>query len=322
MTLALHLHDVLDDPDAVREAVRVQGGHWDQARYVPVAAAAAARPGHPLVGPDGAPPLFRSDWYAWGSPSGLGEHLADHQVLHHAARRLHDGAITMPVEIHVNLNLPGPVYDTGHLDVPVLRGRDRRNTPGWVLLALARSGLADRWWVRTATAVLWLHRGRGGAFTWWPDGVDGPAATVSDLWNRAIVLDADRLMHRVGRVGAGAGPATRLARDARVEPGDGTTWRLHPGDGEPPVDLDDALVRVSISWKALVFDDAAERDAYARGDDALDLATATDLLRATVRRRGGSLGDDVALDTPEFAAAVERWLPRPVPLTVPVEDRP
>ena len=167
-----------DHPDELLRLVQASGPYWNQSRYIPNGAKLG--PGHPLVAPDGPPgfpatAVFRADWFRRTDSTPDGRRLAFHEPFLTAARVVHGGEHVVPFLVHVNLNAPGPSSDAGHLDVPAFRGLDLRTAPGWLLLGLARAGLAGRWRLRVATAISWLYRGEGGGFTCWPDGPQGHA---------------------------------------------------------------------------------------------------------------------------------------------------
>lgn len=310
---------VYSEPDVLLDTVRAHTEYWNQSQYVPKAAPNAFAPGHPLVplGPgagDGAP-IFRADWWRWDDGTPTGAWLASLPAFADAARQLFGAEHVLPFLVHVNLNVPGPVADAGHVDVPAFRGLDRRNAPGWLLLALARAGVAVRWRLRVATAVSWLYRGTGGEFRYWPSGPSSAAATITKLWNNAVVFDADRIHHRVDRVGHGE-TIEPITREARMRAAGVSAWVIEDPH-RCPIGLDSRQVRISVSWKAAVFDDAAALEQHRSADDRLTLDHAATLLREAVRERGGRLGDDIASDDPRFVTEVERTIPRVVPLGEP-----
>jgi hypothetical protein len=301
------------DPEALLALVQATGPYWSQARYVPAGATLPA--GHPLVAPGAPPgfdatPAFRADWFRGGAAEAAGAELAHHEPFLAAARKVHRGSHVVPLLVHVNLNAPGRTTDRGHLDVPLFRGLDNRSAPGWLLLGLARAGMARRWRLPIATAISWLYRGEGGGLTYWPDGPGAAAVTVSDLWNRALVLDTDVVHHRVDRVGSRGAVAPRVSRGSTIAT-DGDRWVVEGAQAPTSYALD--AVRVSISWKAAVFADEAEHEAYRRGDNPLTLDAAADLLATEVRRRGGDVPSDVSIDDVRFADAVEAAIPRVFP---------
>ena len=225
-----------DHPDELLRLVQASGPYWNQSRYIPNGAKLG--PGHPLVAPDGPPgfpatAVFRADWFRRTDSTPDGRRLAFHEPFLAAARVVHGGEHVVPFLVHVNLNAPGPSSDAGHLDVPAFRGLDLRTAPGWLLLGLARTGLAGRWRLRVATAISWLYRGEGGGFTCWPDGPQGTPETITDLWNRAVVLDADTVHHRVESVGRPGTPAAAVTRQSSIAVAE-DRWVV---DGAGPADV-------------------------------------------------------------------------------------
>lgn len=309
------IDDVFEDPGAIVDAVLARGPYWNQGRYLPTGSASAvtAPVGHPLARADGsAPPVFRGEW-AYGKPLVDGaEAILAHAPFVDAALQLFDGVIAVPYAVHVNLTAPGPAIDAGHTDVPAFRGLDRRRAPGWLLLAMARSGAFGQWRLRTATAVAWLYRGEGGEFTYWLGGRDGPPTSQRDLWNTALVGDNDRMFHRVEGVGAPDEPELRLSPASQLRRNGARSFDL--------VDDDSVLrsfevsdLRISLSWKAAVFTSREEHDRFVDHRDDLDLASAHRRLASAVLERGVDLSPEVSVDDPAFAAAVMAAFPRAVP---------
>ncbi len=72
-----------------------------------------------------------------------------------------------------NVTAPMPAGNI-HVDVPSFRGADRDRYPMQLLQAMAASGLFEDWRVAEAGAVWWNYQGPGGAYDYWPDGLDGP----------------------------------------------------------------------------------------------------------------------------------------------------
>jgi hypothetical protein len=307
-----------DDPDALLDLVRASGPYWNQARYIPLGAVLA--PGHPLVVPGAPPafnatPVFRADWFRGGESTPAGERIARHEPFLEAARAVHGGTRAVPLIVHVNLNAPGPTTDAGHLDVPLFRGLDNRSAPGWLLLGLARAGLASRWRLQVATAISWLYRGEGGGLTYWPSGPDAGPTTIGDVWNRAVVLDTDSVHHRVDSVGAPSAVAALVGRQSSIAvAGDEPRWVIDGSQRPASYALDE--VRISISWKAAVFGSDDDHHAYLAGDDPLTIEQAAQILGDEVRRRGGELPADTTHDDVRFANAVETTIPRVTPPTI------
>jgi len=250
---------VFDDPVLALALVDRHAPYWNQSRYQPAnrrAAAATTPAGHPYAMDGGAPPLFRGNWAdATEVANGTGPLLAT-PALHAAAQQVFGGIVSVPSFLYVNVTAPMPRTDTGHVDVPSFRGLDRRNLPGWFLLAMQRSGLFERWLVRTATAVVWFYQGTGGELSYWPDGPGRPARTAAAVFNQAIVGDNDRMVHRVEAVGDPARWRT-VPRDALLHHADGDRWEVR--DGDQLIEAYRAAeLRISLSWKAEVYLDEAE----------------------------------------------------------------
>ena len=308
------LGEVFADPGALAARIGERGPYWNQARYIPAgrAAAATAPPGHPLARADGsAPPVFREDWAYFGPLVEGVEYLLDHGPFVDAARALFGGDVIVPYVVHVNLTAPGPAIDAGHTDVPVFRGLDRRNAPGWLLLAMVRSGLFGRWSVATATAVAWLYRGQGGEFTYWPHGPDRPAECHGDLWNTAIIGDNDRMFHRVEAVGGPDRRDLRLSSDSQLRRRPDGRFEI-VDHGRPVVEMGPAELRISISWKAMVFS-ADDHALYAEGTDDIEVDQVRRILLEALAEAGSVLDPTTEIGDPAFVEAVAGRWPRNVP---------
>jgi hypothetical protein len=312
---ALLIDRVFDDPAGVLGLVNRQGPYWNQSRYAPAgqrAAAATIPAGHPYAMAGGFPPLFRGNWADSSMTIDEARPLLASPVLHEAARSLFGGSVSIPSYLYVNVTAPMPRTDAGHVDVPSFRGLDRRHLPGWFLLAMSRSGLFERWAVRTATAVVWFYQGTGGALSYWPDGLSGPRRSIQAVSNTALVGDNDRMPHCVQAVGD---PARWRAvpRDALLHHAGGDRWEVR---------VDDAVIesyrlaelRISLSWKAEVYLDAAERERRASHLDDLTVAAALAIMAGGLRERGGWDGQAPAdASDPRWAEAVMAAYPRPAP---------
>ncbi|HEY2281612.1 MAG TPA: hypothetical protein VGI00_24905 [Streptosporangiaceae bacterium] len=303
---------VFDDPDEVLELVVRHAPYWNQARYQPAnrrVAAATTPAGHPYAMDGGAPPLFRGNWADAKQIVDDAGPLLDAPALHNAAQVLFGGRLSVPSFLYVNVTAPMPRTDTGHVDVPSFRDLDRRSLPGWFLLAMERSGLFDRWAVRTATAVVWFYQGTGGELSYWPDGPDGLAQTAASTSNHAIVGDNDRMRHRVEAVGD---PARWRAvpREALLHHAGQDCWEVRDGDQVIEVYRFTEL-RISLSWKAEVYLDEAEHERRVAHQDDLTPAGAISIMAAELRRQGRWPGaDDPDVADPQWAEAVMSAYPR------------
>jgi hypothetical protein len=306
--------DVLEDPGLVRRLVERHAPYEPIQRYVASAEeqrllsqndrvdpSRGAREAEPVF----VAPVFRGDW-AYDEPLVDGvEPILHNEHFVAAARKIFGGAVVVPQIVYVNLTLPIPDYDVGHTDVPAFRGVDRTRYPVWLLIAMGRSGLFERWRVPIATAVSWWFEGEGGSFTYWPEGPDRPSRTVPPTPNTAVVGDNDFMFHRADGVGGeGVGWLRGLSLDSRLEFLGGDGWAVREGDREI-ARFGWREVRVSVSWKAQVFRDAEEQALYRSHADDLTLDPVVDALLADLAEHGRELprpGDPLTDDA--FIAAV------------------
>jgi hypothetical protein len=245
---------VFDQPDLVRRLLERHAPYWPVQRYF-----ASAEEQRALSASSGVVgPVFRGDW-AHDRPLVDGvEPILENPGFVAAAHRAFDAAIVRPHIVYVNLSLPMPCGDAGHTDVPAFRGIDRTRYPVWLLVTMGRSGLFERWRVRIATAVAWFYSGRGGEFTYWPDGPDRAPVVRTMQTNTAVLGDNDVMFHRVEAIG---GPDEEMVRGLTLDAelrfaGDGA-WEV-VDHGRVLVRRPFADVRVSVSWKGYVFRDDAE----------------------------------------------------------------
>jgi hypothetical protein len=310
----LLLDRAFDEPEGVLDLVRRHGPYWNQSRYQPAArrAAAATTPaGHPYAMDGGFPPLFRGNWADASMTVDGAAPLLANPVLHDAARSLFGGAFSEPAFLYVNITAPMPGTDAGHVDVPSFRGLDRRALPGWLLLAMQRSGLFARWAVRTATAVVWFYRGTGGTLSYWPDGPAGPRRNIPPAINTALVGDNDRMFHRVEAVGD-PGRWRPVPRDALLHHAGANRWQLRDEDELIGTYASDEL-RISLSWKAEVYLDDAERERRVSHRDDLTAGQALSIMAEALGTRGRWDGGPVDVDDPRWTEAVMAAYPRLAP---------
>jgi hypothetical protein len=306
---------VFENPAMVLDLVKRHGPYWNQSRYQPAgqrAAAATTPAGHPYAMAGGSPPLFRGNWADTSmAAEGVGPLLAS-PVLHAAARSLFAGRVTATSFLYVNVTAPMPGIDAGHVDVPSFRGLDRRTIPGWFLLAMQRSRLFTRWAIRTATAVVWFYAGAGGALSYWPEGPAGPRHSVPATSNAALVGDNDRMLHRVEAVGD---PSRwrAVSRDALLHYTGADRWEVRDHDATIET-YRAAELRVSLSWKAEVYLDDADRDRRIRRLDDLTPARVVSVLATELRRQHRWAGHPPAdINDPRWTEAIMAAYPRTPP---------
>jgi len=188
-----------------------------------------------------------------------------------AAAQCFAAEIIRPQSLMVNLLAP-MLASAVHVDMPHFRGAPARTHAPALLYAMGRSGLFERWAIRIASALIWFHRGVGGAFECWPEGPEHASSLEAPpLWNAGLLADNERMLHRTQELGP---PEARLPRDflrgsaqlhAANEGGweirdEGVTMRRYPAE----------QLRISILWKANALADADEARVLDSGSDDLD----------------------------------------------------
>jgi hypothetical protein len=288
------LPHAFDDPGAVERLIEAHQPYWPVQRYFANAAEYAALSGKSGATPMIVAPVFRGNWAADGAVEAGVEPVLRHRPFIEAAKRLFDAEIVRPTIVYVNLThqIPFP-QGAGHTDVPAFRGFDRTRNPITFLTIMGLSGLFEDARVKIATAVAWLYRGADGGFEYWPDGPDH-ASRVHEgaIDNTAIVGDNDFMWHRVratGRVEDGLpsitldSELTRRGRERAQERAQ--EWAIVERD-VPVASFPRERLRVSVSWKALVFGTDADRRRYDEHVDDIDLDEIVRRFTADLARRG------------------------------------
>ena len=286
------LDTALDDPDLVRARVERTAPHYPVQRYFESASEMRAQsgPDKMIVAPN-----FRADW---ATPEdrvdGIEPILEDPHFLKAAADLFgSDRVRAWGVYSNITWQLP---FDQGrgHTDVPAFLGIDRRRYPTWFLSVMGHSGLFEDERVDIATAVAWFYGGEDGGFTYWPDGPDAPPAVHEGaIFNTAIMGDNDRMYHRVRPVGARKkGMLGGMTLATRLEHRGGDAWAVCQ-DGWERACVSYPELRISVSWKAYVYRDDAQRRAHEVGSsDELTLEAVIDRFDADLASR------DIALERP------------------------
>ena len=243
----IKIDGVFDDPDVIRRLVERTAPYRTMASYLP----ASAVRGSPATAGDGVPPHFRATWAAGGRPLvDRAEVILHNPRLLRAASQLFDAEV-IPNTVAVNVTAPMPAGNI-HVDVPSFRGADRDRYPMQLLQAMAASGLFEDWRVAEAGAVWWNYQGPGGAYDYWPDGLDGPMRSEHPPFiNSALVADNNRMYHRIGRTGDPAAAAPALSAAAQISYHADGDWIISD-TGTSPVRCHDRDIRISILWKAQV----------------------------------------------------------------------
>ncbi|HEY8518398.1 MAG TPA: hypothetical protein VIS07_23035 [Candidatus Binatia bacterium] len=280
---------VLDDPSTIDALIDRHAPYWPVQRYFANDAEYAALSGNER-GAMPVGPVFRGNWATEGKPEeGVAELLHLPRFID-AARELFDAEIVRPHNVYVNLTwqLPFP-QGRGHTDVPAFRGFDRTQHPITLLTIMGMSGLFEDVRTRIATAVAWFYEGSDGGFEYWPNGPDAPSVVHEGaITNTAIVGDNDFMWHRVRPVGRIEDGMPSLTFDSELVRLDADTWAIRDGEREI-ARFPRRQIRVSVSWKAVVFASEEERRLH---DEHVDDLTLDEVLRRfseDLRRRGTRL---------------------------------
>ena len=290
-TTAIRLQPAYADPAAVVAAIRGAAPYWPLARYAANDAERVA------TGADAdtrsfVPPWFRMDFALGGEVLVEGaEVILDNPAFAAAADEVFGGGnVVVPDTVYVNVMAPTAFAFVPHLDVPAFRGARRDVLPVWFLKQMRASQLFEEHRIRLATAVSWFYDGPGGEFHYWPAGPDGPGAVERPPFdNVAVVADNEATFHGVAGLGDPARMPRSLTANAEMaRHGDAHgagEWVITEAGAE--VDrYPDAEVRMTVSWKAEVYRDEAERAAVLDGADDLDLDRIVEVFLADLAERG------------------------------------
>jgi hypothetical protein len=148
------------------------------------------------------------------------------------------------------------------------------------------SGLFEDYRVKVATGVSWFYAGEGGGFEYWPQG-PAAASVVHEgaMTNTAIVADNDFMWHRVRPTGRAENGMLTLTTDAELVRRDGQTWAIVDG-GEERASFPFEQVRVSLSWKGIVFSDDEDRRRHDEHLDDIALADVVERFATDLSARG------------------------------------
>lgn len=275
---------VVDEGFNYRAMVEANAPYAPVQRYFANAAEARSQSSR---GPMIIAPNFRGDW-AYKEPLVPGaEVFLQHPRFAAAAAEMFGSERVRPFAVFSNLTwqLPFP-QGGGHTDVPEFRGVNRTDHPTWLLNAMGHSRLFEDERLNIATAVAWFYEGSDGGFDYWPDGPSGERKVHEGaIHNTAIVGDNDRMFHRVRAVGdRNAGLPQGMSLDTRLEHVGGEHWRVQDG-ADTLGEFDWPSLRISVSWKAIVFRDAAEERAYDDHTADLDIGDVLDRFEADLEAR-------------------------------------
>lgn len=309
---AIRLEPAFADRAAVRALVERAGP------FVPLARTAQTEAEEKESGRaavDYVPPWFRRDLVTSGEVHVAGaELILDNPAFLDAALGVFPGStIAEPTTVYVNVMAPTPFPFISHRDIPVFRSADRWNCPVWLLSAMLRSDLFEEERLKLATAVAWFYDGEGGEFHYWPDGADAESHLEGPPFgNVAVVADNERVFHGVASVGDRAtAHRESLSLDASMVH-DGGRWTIL--DPEPIATHGADAIRITISWKAEVFVDDAEREAVRTADDELPIGSIVDRFVADLRAKGMDItAPSDPLHDNDWMDVLERAYPSPAP---------
>jgi hypothetical protein len=300
------LRDVIDDPGDVvalleRNAPYTPLGGW-------------YRPGVDLDETSSAL-WFQNDWVHADLAVEGSDLFMQHERYHAAARRFYDAEVILPHSLYVNMMVAIGYSGPPHTDNPKFRGRERANTPMWLLRSMLWSGLFERWEIVQATAIWWLNDVEEGGLLYWADGPDKPPHRhVGDMANTALLGDNHRMFHQVEPVGPFEDEprvVTQRAELAPVTDGSGD-WAITDRGAEAfraPL----GRYRVSVLWKADVYPSEAERRRVA--DDRLSLEEVGRVFDRDLEARGEKLRFDLErIEDPTFAEALAGVYPEAIPV--------
>lgn len=252
-------------------------------------------------------PLFRGDWVTDGQARDDVRPLLRHKPFIDGAREVFGATrLVRPFSIYVNLTYRLPIAQgTGHVDCPEFRGMNRNNAPMWLLAVMGMSGLFERERVNIATAVSWFYRGTDGGFEYWPDGIDAPSRVhAGDIFNTGIVGDNDRMHHRALAVGKlnrenpAASFVPGMTTSSLLEHEGGEDWRITES-GKTLATFSFDELRVSLSWKARVFEDSADETRYREHTEDITLNEVWARIAEDLDGRGIARPEVLAHGTPE-----------------------
>ena len=268
----VHMTNVFDDPGEVLDLIR------ERAPYPTVGA---------YYGYDMGGDTF--PWFLGNLPDDL---FVCNPTFVTAAREAFSAKIVQP--LHCTLNLNGPAArGPAHVDLPVFKGATAPEFPIWLLMNMSYSGLFLPWLVPVASGLVWFHRGSNGEFEYWPDGPGAPSSLeLPPLWNVGVMSDNEVMWHRVGAIGS---QSEQKRLQGRMRASDtlhhvgGGVWEIRDGD-RCIVSLAADELRISMLWKAYVFQDEGHLAAFRNPEGGLDRRQIVEIYLDDLTRRGIQAG--------------------------------
>jgi hypothetical protein len=234
---------------------------------------------------------------------------------HEAARKFCDAELILPHSLYVNVMVGIDRSGPAHTDNPKFRGRERKNTPMWLLRTMLWSTLFTRWEIVQATSIWWLNDVEEGGLLYWADGPDKPPHRhVGAMANTALLGDNHHMFHQVERIGPFDQGTRLVTQRAQLAPAaDGSRdWTVVDRGAEvfrAPLER----YRVSVLWKADAYRTQQEHREVA--GDTLSLEEVARIFDRDLKARGESLRFDLErLEDPAFQRSLQAVYPEAIPV--------
>ena len=249
------------------------------------------------------PIWFQNDWVHDVFAAEGSDLFLRHEGYIEATKQFYGAEVVEPKSVYVNLMAAIADGGPAHTDNPRFHGRDRTNTPMWLLRAMLWSGLFDRFEILQATAIWWMNDVEGGGLFYWPEGPDHPPVQhVGSMANTALIGDNHGMFHQVAPIGPFHGGTRLITPSAALAPvGDGTGDWAVTDHGELQLRAPLDTFRVSVLWKADVYTTAAQR--AQRCANTLSMQDVADTFNDDLARKGSTVRFDLArVDDPSLKA--------------------
>lgn len=260
------------------------------------------------------PLWFQNDWVHADLCVEGADLFLFHERTIEAAREFYGANVVVPHSVYVNLMVALGRAGPAHTDNPRFCGRDRSNTPMWLLRSMLWSGLFEEETITQATSIWWMNDVEGGGFLYWPQGPNHPPREyVGSMANTALVGDNHGMFHQVAPVGPFDRGDLRVTAAAQLAPtsdGSGDWSVIDRGIECHRAPLSN--YRVSVLWKADVYRD--EEECERMQSRSLSLGEVCERFRADLTARGVEVHlDEEALGDPAAAATVAPHYPEASP---------
>ena len=231
--------------------------------------------------------FYGGDVVPWFRASFDDAFFLEHPQWVEGARQAFGASIVRPLRCLINIQPPVPA-GAAHTDLPTFRGSNTWPPEVWLLMSMGCSGLFAPWQVPVAAGLAWFYRGEGGEFEYWPEGPARPSRCQGPpLWNVGQISDNDYMWHRVGAIGRPEAilPRGTLRPEAKLHHVQGSSWEIRDGS-EVKARYNFDELRISLLWKAYVFEDEGQLASFKNHDADLDLEQVVDIFCEDLSRRG------------------------------------